>query len=162
MQQHSAIPAIFLAITALATAAFPAAADADLSEPALRDARAAFETCETANEATETNASTAGPLAACIAALGQVEAIYDALPSTTVKDHSLRDMFRASLTLSILDADVTANGGLTRQGCTYARKYVSIASNAEIVDPEQRAELEDNKTFLEENFIPLCDQDFPE
>nr|WP_321362306.1 hypothetical protein [uncultured Hyphomonas sp.] len=162
MQQHSAIPAIFLAITALATAAFPAAAEGDLSRPALRDARAVFETCETSNEATKTGASTADPLAACMAALGQVEAIYDALPSATVTDRSYRDIFRASLTLSILDADVTANGGLTRQGCTYARKYVSIASNAEIVDPGQRAELEDNKAFLEENFIPLCDQDFPE
>ncbi|HAE28977.1 MAG TPA: hypothetical protein DCG58_17595, partial [Hyphomonas adhaerens] len=94
MQQRSAIPAIFLAITALATAAFPAAAEGDLSRPALRDARAAVLTCNNAQKATETDASTAGPLAVCMAALGQVEAIYDALPSTTVKDRSYRDIFR--------------------------------------------------------------------
>jgi hypothetical protein len=162
MQQRSAIPAIFLAITALATATFPAAAEGDLSRPALRDARAAVLTCNNAQGATETDASTADPLALCMAALGQVEAIYDALPSTTVKDRSYRDTFRGQLALSVFNIDLKVKGGLTRQACTYARKNVSIVSNAEIIDPEDRAVLEEGTTFLKENFIPLCDQHYPE
>lgn len=162
MQLNRVIPALALAIAALGALTGPAAAQADRSEPALASAREAFQGCEEAFDAGDTEEAVTSRLVTCMAALGTVESIYAELPSPTVKDRSYRDIFRASLAGSIFITDMKLKGGITRQGCTYARKMVSIVSDAEIVDQKRREQLEANKAELEANIVPVCDEHYPE